>query len=184
MASKAAAKPAAGSKAKKGAASLVKGSGRKGARTHTKVHFFRPKTLKLARAPKLKKIPTATKSALAKSYDVIKHPLTSETAMKQIEELNTLVFIVDIKANKKDIKRAVKALYDVTAAKVNTLIRPDGLKKAYVKLTPDHEASEIASRIGIIWIFSKRRKRFWWGLLSSAVFPSSPLLVLFTLCLS
>jgi large subunit ribosomal protein L23Ae len=151
MASKAAAKPvAAGSKAKKGAASLVKGSGRKGARTHTKVHFFRPKTLKLARAPKLKKIPTATKSALAKSYDVIKHPLTSETAMKQIEELNTLVFIVDIKANKKDIKRAVKALYDVTAAKVNTLIRPDGLKKAYVKLTPDHEASEIASRIGII----------------------------------
>jgi large subunit ribosomal protein L23Ae len=30
------------------------------------------------------------------------------------------------------------------------MIRPDGLKKAYVKLTPDHEASEIASRIGII----------------------------------
>jgi large subunit ribosomal protein L23Ae len=33
---------------------------------------------------------------------------------------------------------------------VNTLIRPDGLKKAYVRLTPDHEALEVANRIGII----------------------------------
>ena len=31
--------------------------------------------------------------------------------------------IVDIKANKRQIKDAVKKLYDVQAAKVNTLIR-------------------------------------------------------------
>lgn len=43
--------------------------------------------------------------------------------MKKIEEHNTLVFIVDIKANKRNIKDAVKKLYDVEAAKVNTLIR-------------------------------------------------------------
>lgn len=43
--------------------------------------------------------------------------------MKKIEEHNTLVFIVDIKANKRQIKEAVKKLYDVQAAKVNTLIR-------------------------------------------------------------
>lgn len=43
--------------------------------------------------------------------------------MKKIEEHNTLVFIVDIKANKRQIKDAVKKLYDVQAAKVNTLIR-------------------------------------------------------------
>lgn len=147
-------KPAAassGAKAKKSAKALVKGSGRKGARVHTKVHFFRPKTLKLARKPVvIKKAAVLTKSALSKSYDVIKHPLTSETAMKQIEEANTLVFIVDIKANKKDIKQAVKSLYDITAAKVNTLIRPDGAKKAYVRLTSDYEASEVASKLGII----------------------------------
>lgn len=158
MASKAAAggaakKPAvtAGAKAKKGAAALVKGSGRKGARVHTKTHFFRPKTLRLPRKPVvIKKAAVKTKSTAVRAFDVIKHPLTSETAMKQIEEQNTLVFIVDIKANKRDVKLAVKTLYDVVAAKVNTLIRPDGIKKAYVKLTPDFEASEVAAKLGII----------------------------------
>ena len=43
--------------------------------------------------------------------------------MKKIEEHNTLVFIVDIKANKRQIKDAVKKLYDVSAVKINTLIR-------------------------------------------------------------
>ena len=155
MSSKAAAggakKAAAGSKAKKSASALVKGSGRKGARVHTKVHFFRPKTLKLARKPVvIRKSATKTKTALVKAYDVIKYPLTSETAMKQIEENNTLVFIIDIKATKKDVKNAVKTLYDIVAAKVNTLIRPDGLKKAYVRLTSDYEASDVASRLSII----------------------------------
>jgi len=49
--------------------------------------------------------------------------------MKKIEENNTLVFITDLKANKRQIKVAVKELYDVKAAKVNTLIR-------YVTLLP------------------------------------------------
>lgn len=43
--------------------------------------------------------------------------------MKKIEENNTLVFLVDIKANKRQIKDAVQKLWDVQAAKVNTLIR-------------------------------------------------------------
>ena len=34
--------------------------------------------------------------------------------------------------------------------KVNTLIRPDGLKKAYVKLQSDFDALDVANRIGII----------------------------------
>ena len=43
--------------------------------------------------------------------------------MKKIEENNTLVFIVDIKANKRQIKEALKKLYDVDCVKINTLIR-------------------------------------------------------------
>lgn len=70
--------------------------------------------------------------------------------MKKIEEHNTLVFIVDLKANKRNIKDAVKKLYDVEAAKVNTLIRPDGRKKAYVRLTADFDALEVANKIGFI----------------------------------
>ena len=43
--------------------------------------------------------------------------------MKKIEENNTLVFIVDTKANKRQIKMALKKMYDVDTVKVNTLIR-------------------------------------------------------------
>jgi large subunit ribosomal protein L23Ae len=70
--------------------------------------------------------------------------------MKQIEDNNTLTFIVDLKATKRHIAKAVKSLYEISVAKVNTLIRPDGFKKAYVRLTPDHEALEVANTIGII----------------------------------
>jgi len=76
--------------------------------------------------------------------------LTTESAMKKIEEdnSNTLVFIVDVRANKRQIKNAVQKLYDVKAARVNTLIRPDGQKKAYVKLTADYEILDVANKIG------------------------------------
>jgi hypothetical protein len=40
-----------------------------------------------------------------------------------IEENNTLVFIVDVKSNKRQIKAALKTLYDVETIKLNTLIR-------------------------------------------------------------
>lgn len=43
--------------------------------------------------------------------------------MKKIEDNNTLVFIVDIRADKKKIKDAVKKMYDIQSKKVNTLIR-------------------------------------------------------------
>lgn len=49
--------------------------------------------------------------------------------MKKIEDHNTLVFIVDMRANKAQIRRAVQSLYEIQAQRVNTLIRPDGTKK-------------------------------------------------------
>jgi large subunit ribosomal protein L23Ae len=116
----------------------------------TSVTFRRPKTLRLARDPKYprRSVPSAHKF---NEFRVIKYPLTTESAMKKIEEdhSNTLVFIVDILANKRQIKDAVQKLYEVKAARVNTLIRPDGLKKAYVKLTPDHDILDVANKIGI-----------------------------------
>jgi large subunit ribosomal protein L23Ae len=49
------------------------------------------------------------------------------------------------RANKRQIKIALKQMYDVDCVKVNTLIRPDGSKKAYAKLTPDVDALDIAA---------------------------------------
>ncbi|THH22407.1 hypothetical protein EUX98_g8202 [Antrodiella citrinella] len=118
-------------------------------KTRFSVSFHRPKTLRLARNPKYprKSIPHAPRMD---EFRTIVSPLNTESAMKKIEEHNTLVFIVDIQSNKRQIKDAVKKLYDVQAAKVNTLIRPDGKKKAYVRLTADHDALDVANKIGFI----------------------------------
>ncbi|EGV95459.1 60S ribosomal protein L23a [Cricetulus griseus] len=66
--------------------------------------------------------------------------------MKKTED-NTLEFIVDVKANKHQIKQAVKKLCDIDVDKV---IRPDREKKAYVRLAPVYDALDVASKIGII----------------------------------
>lgn len=57
---------------------------------------------------------------------------------------------MDVKANKHQVKQAVEKLCDTDVAEVNTLLRPDGEKKAYVRLAPDCDALDVANRIGII----------------------------------
>ncbi|KAG0170256.1 60S ribosomal protein L25 [Apophysomyces sp. BC1034] len=129
--------------AKKAALKGVHGKAVRKIRTSTTFHI--PKTLKLARKPKFarKSIPHANRMD---QYRVVRNPLNTETSMKKIEEHNTLTFIVDVKANKRQIKDAIKRLYDVEAAKINTLIRPDGYKKAYVRLTADVDALDVANK--------------------------------------
>ncbi len=113
------------------------------------MQFKRPKTLKVLRNPKYDRRSTPIKTRLNK-HTIIKNPLCTESAMKQIEDNNTITFIVDIRANKNQIAKAVKELYEIDAVKINTLIRPDGQKKAYVKLPASEEALETASKIGFI----------------------------------
>lgn len=122
---------------------------KKSKKIRTKVTFHRPRTLKKERNPKYPRISATPRNKLD-HYQILKYPLTTESAMKKIEDNNTLVFIVDIRADKKKIKDAVKKMYDIQTKKVNTLIRPDGTKKAYVRLTPDYDALDVANKIGII----------------------------------
>ena len=95
---------------------------KKAKKIRTKVTFHRPKTLTKARDPKYPRISATPRNKLD-HYGILKYPLTTESAMKKIEDNNTLVFIVDIRADKKKIKDAVKKMYDIQTKKVNTLIR-------------------------------------------------------------
>ncbi|MFB0560852.1 MAG: 50S ribosomal protein L23 [Candidatus Lokiarchaeia archaeon] len=82
-------------------------------------------------------------------YKVIIRPVTTESALEMIESENKLVFLVVRKYNKPSIKRAVEELYDVKVVKVTTLILPGGKKKAFVKLSPEHSAIDVATEIGM-----------------------------------
>ena len=82
--------------------------------------------------------------------EVIKYPLVSEDAVTLIEAENKITFVVDADASKNDIRRAVEELYEVRVDRVNSVVTPEGRKKAYVKLAPDYKASDLAVRLGIL----------------------------------
>merc|ERR1712168_943362 len=98
---------------------VVKGRfGTRVKKPRTSVQFSRPRTFRPVRNPKYPRKSTPKRTYLD-AYNIIKHPYTTESAMKKIEDNNTL-------------------------------IRPDGKKKAYVRLAPDYDALDVANKIGII----------------------------------
>ena len=111
--------------------------------------FRRPKTLALARKPKYVRH-AVQKEQTWDMFSIIKYPLSTESAIKTIEDNNTLVFIVDRRANKPMIKKACQDLYKIKVSQVNTLVRPDGLKKAYVIVSQEQDALDLANKIGIM----------------------------------
>merc|ERR1711959_1129 len=137
-------------KAAKVAKTITKGASKTNKKIRTNIKFHLPKTLKLDRNPKYTRKYRPRSNPLDR-YQILKYPLTTESAMKKIEENNTLVFIVDVRASKLQIKEAIKRMYEpIDVSKINTLVRPEGQKKAYVHLTPDFDALDVANKIGII----------------------------------
>ncbi len=82
--------------------------------------------------------------------DVVKYPLLSEDAVTLLEAENKITFIVDLRCDKHDIRRAIQELYEVRVQDVRTLITPEGEKKAFVKLAPEFKAADLAVRLGIL----------------------------------
>lgn len=84
---------------------------------------------------------------MKKPQDLIKRPLVTEKSTL-VREKGYYVFIVDRKANKREVRQAIEYLFNVKVDKVRTLISPgkivkkvgrvvgkeSALKKAYVKL--------------------------------------------------
>jgi len=83
-------------------------------------------------------------------YDVILYPIMTEVASRILEAENKLVFAVNLKASRVDVKRAVEQLYEVRVEKVTVMVTSKGLKKAYVKLHPDYKAVDVAIKLGIL----------------------------------
>lgn len=83
-------------------------------------------------------------------WQIILYPLLTEKVIGKVESENKLVFIVRRDSRKKQIKWAVEKLFDVKVADVGTLIDQKGRKKAFVRLTKEFSATDIATRMGMI----------------------------------
>ena len=83
-------------------------------------------------------------------YTVIKNPLSTEKNIRLMESENTLVFEVDRKSTKIDIRKALEEIYKVKIVRVNTHITSKGKKRAYVKLAGDSLAIDLATQLGLM----------------------------------
>ncbi|MBS3119625.1 50S ribosomal protein L23 [Candidatus Woesearchaeota archaeon] len=83
-------------------------------------------------------------------YNFIKHPVSTEKAIRMMESENKLVFVVDNNADKPDIRKAVESMFGVKVTQVNVYHSPKGKKLAYVKLDASSPALDVATQLGLI----------------------------------
>jgi len=80
---------------------------------------------------------------------MILKPITTEKAVKMLDLDNMLLFEVNRKFKKEEIKKEVEETFNVNVAKVRTLIRQNK-KFAYVRLDKSNLAIDIATKLGMI----------------------------------
>jgi len=83
-------------------------------------------------------------------FTILQYPLSTEKAVRQMEAENILIFIVDRKADKTQIKWAAQKAFNVKVVAVNTTILRTGEKKAFIKLRPETPASDVTTQLGLI----------------------------------
>ena len=89
-------------------------------------------------------------SQLDEFYLVIKYPVVTEKTMLMIDRESKITFIVDRNANKARIKKIIENKFGVKVKKVNTLITPNGEKKAIVTFENVDDATKVATTLGIL----------------------------------
>lgn len=80
----------------------------------------------------------------------IQYPLSNEKSITLMETGNKLAFIVDVSATKTEIKHAAEDMLDCKVKKVNTMITPQGKKKAYIQFDENTPAVDIATNLGVL----------------------------------
>ncbi len=83
-------------------------------------------------------------------YKTIKYLLGTEKAIRILESENKLVCIVDKKATKEQVRDSIEKAFKVKVTNVNTLITPQGKKKAYISLSPSTPAIDVATELGLM----------------------------------
>jgi len=81
-------------------------------------------------------------------HRIILHAYVTEKSMDEMERQNKLEFVVDRRANREEIRRAVEETYHCKIAKITVKIVRTG-KIATVRFTKDFSAEDIGGRAGV-----------------------------------
>ncbi len=102
----------------------------------------------------------ATRPALIKDFSIIKYVIVTEATQKLEQKNNTMVFAVDKKATKPEIKAAIQAIFRAKVESVNTINVPTKTrrvgkftgklpqyKKAFVKFDSSYDLGKITAAV-------------------------------------
>ena len=89
-------------------------------------------------------------------HNIIYYPFVTEKTLNMLQgtpqsnfsDGNRLEFVVNIKSNKTQIKKAFEELFEAEVDFINTHVKKDG-KHAIIKLKEKGKAEEIGMRIGV-----------------------------------
>lgn len=81
---------------------------------------------------------------------VLQYPIATEKALNLVELRNTIVYVVNLNADKKAIKKEFEETFKAKVKRINTSIEPYNVKKAYITLSGATAASDIAKRLKLV----------------------------------
>ena len=76
-------------------------------------------------------------------------PVTTEKAVRMIEGENTLIFAVERREARDQVKKDFEKTFDVKIERIN-IINKKNEKYAIIKLKKGHKAIDIATKLGMI----------------------------------
>ena len=81
-------------------------------------------------------------------HRILLHAYVTEKSMDEMERQNKLEFVVDPRASRAEVRRAVEQIYQCKVRKVNIKIVRSG-KIATVRFAKEYSAEDIGSRAGV-----------------------------------
>lgn len=82
--------------------------------------------------------------------NVLMYPIATEKALGGVDKDNLIVYVVDMRANKTEIRKEFEATFGVKVEKVNTSRTIKNMKKAYIRLDKGFKASDIARKLKLV----------------------------------
>ena len=102
-----------------------------------------------AKVPAPESVKSTTEMSAEEATSLIIAPYVTEKTFNQIEKENKLAFIVSEKAGKKEIKEAIRILYEAEVDEINTTRTIRG-KKAFARFKSPEGARELATKLGLV----------------------------------
>ncbi len=78
------------------------------------------------------------------------YPVATEKAVSMVDKLNTIMYVVDFRASKQDIRKEFESTFNVKVERINTVNMPSNTKKALIKLKQPYKASDIAIKLKLV----------------------------------